>query len=133
MALDPWSLLHFTPAEFACKCGCKMPPAYNAAILELAQRLEKLRRSLGLPINVVSSYRCLAHNKKEGGATNSKHITGEAADIQVLGWTGEALAGYVTALRTHGVLPKGGGLGTYAKFPRTLHYDTRTEVARWHS
>lgn len=128
-----WRLVHFSPEEFACKCGCKMPPAYDKNIHELVRRLEKLRRSLEMPVKVISGYRCLPHNKREGGSTASKHLTGEAADIQVHGRTGEFLAGYVEALRKLRIIPQGGGLGTYADKPRTLHYDIRPEVARWHT
>ena len=43
--------------------------------------LQPLRDSLGTPIKVNSGYRCPSLNKAIGGATNSQHMTGQAADI----------------------------------------------------
>jgi zinc D-Ala-D-Ala carboxypeptidase len=53
--------------------------------------LEPLRVSLQKPVKVSSGYRCLRVNKKIGGAKNSQHLRGEAADIQVLSMTVEDL------------------------------------------
>lgn len=43
--------------------------------------LDPLRQSWGEPIIVTSGYRCPALNKAVGGAKNSTHMRGEAADI----------------------------------------------------
>lgn len=43
--------------------------------------LEPLRRSLGVPIRISSGYRCQRLNRAIGGATNSQHRYGQAADI----------------------------------------------------
>lgn len=45
--------------------------------------LDPIRDSWGNPINVTSGYRCSRLNKMIGGATNSQHQLGEAADIVV--------------------------------------------------
>lgn len=45
--------------------------------------LDPLREAYGKPINVNSGFRCLALNKAVGGAKNSEHMTGCAADIDV--------------------------------------------------
>jgi hypothetical protein len=48
-----------------------------------AERLfEPLRAHFGVPIRVLSFYRCPALNKAVGGARNSQHMYGEAIDIQ---------------------------------------------------
>lgn len=44
--------------------------------------LEPLRRRFGV-IRVTSGYRCSALNAKVGGAPDSQHLRGEAADIHV--------------------------------------------------
>lgn len=44
--------------------------------------LDPLREAYGKPIVVTSGYRCLALNKVVGGASNSQHMTGQAADIR---------------------------------------------------
>lgn len=43
--------------------------------------LQPIREVYGKPIKVSSGYRCLKLNEKVGGAANSQHVKGEAADI----------------------------------------------------
>lgn len=43
--------------------------------------LDPLRRLWGKPLKVNSGYRCAALNKAVGGASNSSHLYGMAADI----------------------------------------------------
>jgi len=45
------------------------------------QVLEPLRQHLGTPVIISSGYRCPELNRLVGGAANSQHMTGEAADI----------------------------------------------------
>lgn len=44
--------------------------------------LEPLRGMVGCPITITSGYRCKTLNEAIGGADNSQHMTGQAADIQ---------------------------------------------------
>ena len=44
--------------------------------------LEPARERFGKPIYVNSGYRCSIHNAAVGGASNSQHMRGEAADIR---------------------------------------------------
>jgi len=46
------------------------------------QVLDPLREQYGKPIRVTSGYRCPKLNNLVGGAPNSQHMRGEAADIQ---------------------------------------------------
>jgi zinc D-Ala-D-Ala carboxypeptidase len=46
--------------------------------------LDKIRQAWGQPIIVDSGYRSLALNKVVGGAPNSQHTKGEAADIKAI-------------------------------------------------
>jgi len=43
--------------------------------------LQPLRDALGTPVNLNSGYRCPSLNRAIGGAKNSQHMTGQAADI----------------------------------------------------
>lgn len=45
--------------------------------------LDPAREALGQPIKVNSGYRSSEHNKEIGGAPNSQHCKGEAADIEL--------------------------------------------------
>jgi len=47
--------------------------------------LDPLRESIGRPIRVTSGFRGPALNRRIGGASNSQHVTGEAADIDSRG------------------------------------------------
>lgn len=69
---------HFTSEEMACPhCKvCATQPAFMA-------KLEQLRVTYGKPLIITSGYRCPEHNKKVGGAPNSYHLYGKAADIAV--------------------------------------------------
>lgn len=54
-------------------------------LFKLAGVLQKIRDSFGLSIVVNSAFRCEALNKAVGGASNSDHKFGCAADIQTVG------------------------------------------------
>ncbi len=43
--------------------------------------LQPVRDALGSPVNLNSGYRCPSLNRAIGGAKNSQHMTGHAADI----------------------------------------------------
>jgi uncharacterized protein YcbK (DUF882 family) len=47
----------------------------------LISRLERLRATIGAPLRIVSGYRSPATNAAIGGAPNSQHLYGRAADI----------------------------------------------------
>jgi zinc D-Ala-D-Ala carboxypeptidase len=53
--------------------------------------LEKVRAHFGKPITVNSGYRCPKLNRAIGGAKNSQHITGQAADIEIAGVDNQVL------------------------------------------
>ena len=67
--------------EFACSCGC----GYEDIDPKLVEKLQMLRDLVGKPIVVTSGCRCKAYNKHIGGVSNSPHLLGLAADIQVKG------------------------------------------------
>lgn len=71
---------HFKVREMACRhCG-SLGPGID---VELLRRLERLREKLGgIPLIVNSGYRCEEHNRAVGGAENSLHRFGYAADIR---------------------------------------------------
>lgn len=90
---------HFTLAELvesqtATRKGIDNtpPPAVVAGLTRVAQLLEQVRALVGGPINVSSGYRSPALNKAVGGAVNSAHVLGLAADITAPGLSPKALA-----------------------------------------
>lgn len=74
------------------------PDAYRRLGLLVARVLDPLRSSLGRPVSVTSGYRSVAVNQAIGGAGESQHMTGEAADIKVAGLTAVELARRVNDL-----------------------------------
>ena len=68
----------FRLSEFLCKhCGGGSD-IVNPALL---MALQRVRDDWGKPLVVNAGYRCPAHNAAVGGAPNSAHLSGEAADI----------------------------------------------------
>jgi uncharacterized protein YcbK (DUF882 family) len=85
------------------------------------QRLETVRALAGgHPLRIVSGYRCPPHNKAVGGAKDSQHMYGAAADIP---------AGRVTPAQA----TRAGftGLGIQAGW--VVHVDVRDgPITTWH-
>lgn len=108
---------HFSKKEFACKhCG----KIINIDPLLIA-KLECLRAAIGnKPIYITSGYRCEIHNKSVGGAVNSQHLKGKAADIYIKGDMGELV-------RLADRIFYQGGMGVYKNF---IHLDT-SKKRRW--
>ena len=90
---------------------------------ELLLKLEVLRYELGnKPIEINSGYRTVPYNKAVGGASNSRHIYGRAADIVIDGVNPGIVQKHANDLFANG------GLGHYNTF---THVDTRGYRARW--
>lgn len=98
-ATPAWRLIpgqlspNFNVREFACHDGTgyveglvrerRMTPGLaRARAVAMAQRLEKVRRLRGgKPVRVTSLYRTIPYNARIGGAKNSSHTRGFAADV----------------------------------------------------
>lgn len=110
---------NFAVKEFACKDGS------DSIVIEfeLVEILQKIRDHFGKAVTINSAYRNATYNKKVGGASNSQHVFGRAADIVVSGVSPEKVAQYAEYL-----MPKKGGIGLYPTF---THVDVRASRARW--
>ncbi|MGQ9845875.1 MAG: D-Ala-D-Ala carboxypeptidase family metallohydrolase [Bacteroidales bacterium] len=123
---------HFSSEEFVCRCGCGLF-IYNKSLVDA---LESFRVLLGnIPIYINSGTRCREYNTAIGGAPNSKHLTGEAADISVIklsgdtkkAFTGMELLKFLLAKKPAQI--KGIGIGK-----NFLHIDVRntmSEIVLW--
>lgn len=118
---------NFNLSEFASADGKAPSGEVLRNLTELAKQLEVLRSNIKLPIRVTSGFRSKEHNAKIGGALNSFHVLGMAADIQVKGMTPKQVADVVEKLISEGKMREG-GVGIYRTW---LHYDHRGTKARW--
>jgi uncharacterized protein YcbK (DUF882 family) len=109
----------FSRSEFACNCPNEC--GYDTVDCALLELLEEIRNHFGRRIYINSANRCPAHNRSVGGAENSQHLYGRAADIVVDGIPPEEVYAFCDAMEVP-------GLGSYSTF---THCDTRSGHARW--
>lgn len=103
---------HFKVKEFACHDGSDKVLIDN----RLIAWLEYIRQLLNnTPIYINSGYRTPAYNKKIGGAKNSYHMKGQAADIRSKDFKPLEVACAARALEIPGII-------LYDTF---VHVDTR--------
>ncbi len=110
---------HFTRDELACRCCGRLHQNHAALVVEL----EKLRAAYGEPLIITSGYRCTRHNVKVGGATNSRHLAGDAVDIATP--TPEHQTRLLMAAKRCGGW---NGVGIASTF---VHLDRRDTPAKW--
>jgi hypothetical protein len=119
-ALAPGQLSrNFNEREFACRhCGTLPPGGMNPRLIE---GLQRIRDHYGVPVTINSGYRCPVHNTNVGGARNSQHLLGTAADFTVRGVSPAQVFRDLDPLWP-------GGLGRYSTF---THVDVRNGRVRW--
>ena len=121
-AEDFWDTVkYFGRHEFACKCGkCGGYPVEPKEAF--VRKLDAFRERVGEPVYVNSGIRCPEHNEAVGGATNSRHMYGDAADIRCPGKTPRELYDIADEIFCDG------GVGLY---DWGIHVDARATKARW--
>lgn len=119
---------NFKLEEFDSGDGARLPAAAKRNIEVLIQQLEVIRQACGnRPIRISSGYRSPAHNAAQGGAPNSQHLQGKAADVKVKGMRPAQVRDVIKRLMDEGkIIP--GGLKAYKTF---THYDTRGFYITW--
>jgi hypothetical protein len=85
---EHFTLEEFEKSDYALRRG--IPNKATPATVENMQALcgvvmERVRAEFGNPIKINSGYRSPKVNKGIGGAATSQHLTGEAADFEVIG------------------------------------------------
>lgn len=116
---------NFKVYEFACKGkDCCSTIKIDSKLVEY---LQNIRDHFGVAVTINSAYRCAKHNKAVGGASNSQHTKGTAADIVVNGVAPAEVAKYAESI---GIL----GIGLYetSKDGYFVHIDTRTTKSFWY-
>lgn len=111
---------YFKRREFKCKCGeCR----YEAVDCELLEVLEDVREWADGPVSITSGIRCPDHNAAVGGAPDSQHVHGLAADIKVKDIDPDEVYRYLDSK-----YPDKYGIGVYNNW---VHIDVRPTRARW--
>jgi zinc D-Ala-D-Ala carboxypeptidase len=93
-----FSLEEMTKSQTASRKGINNTPGEKEIenLKQLCEHvLEYIRVHFGKPITVNSGYRGPALNKAIGGAKNSQHMTGQAADIEIVGVDNKALFSWI--------------------------------------
>jgi len=110
---------NFKVNEFRSKCGD------DTVLIDsrLPELLQRIRDHFGKPVSITSAYRSPAHNAAVGGAKNSQHVLGTAADITING----VLPMEICRL-AEWLMPSTGGVGIYTGFS---HVDVRSGRVRW--
>ncbi|ASV44586.1 endolysin [Agrobacterium phage Atu_ph03] len=95
---------------------------------DFATKLTNAGLALGRDLTITSGYRSPEHNKRVGGAKQSQHTTGNAADIDMSGLNDNERAELVRTLKAQGITR----FGTYDNHKDMLHVDTSTaNGAQW--
>ena len=109
-----------TVAQFACKDKSFDEVLIDDALIDV---IERLADHFKKAVVITSGYRPRVYNVRVGGAKNSQHIYGKAADI--------AIAGVEPLLICREAERMGlGGIGLYAT-SASAHIDTRSGKVRW--
>ena len=112
---------NFIYGEFWCR-GIEPPEKYFENIVKLAQNLQLIRDHFKKPVIITSGYRTPEHNKAVGGAKNSQHLYGKAADIKIIGVKPQDIMEAAQEITNF----KGYGLSKYF-----IHLDLRNKYSFW--
>lgn len=107
---------NFKVKEFKCNDGSDVVKID----LDNVKNLQKIRDHFGKGVHINSAYRTKAYNAKIGGATNSKHTTGQATDIVISGIAPLKIYLYALSIGVHGAI-----LYPNSSF---VHIDTRPSI-----
>lgn len=118
---------NFSLLEFRSKDGSSFPADIVKNLTILAEQLQQLRNHFGKSVAITSGYRSPSHNLKIGGAKDSFHVRGMAADIQIQGVSPKLVYNAIELLIKSGKMIEG-GLGLYDSW---VHYDFRGKKIRW--
>lgn len=123
---------NFTWHETRSGDGKPVPPELRRNAIRHAWNLERFRHRVGAPIGLLSWYRSPEHNKRVGGASQSKHMEALATDLRMplRRSDGTAVPRRDVMAAADAVWPDG-GVGDYPS--GAVHVDSRAGRARWSS
>lgn len=124
---DFWDEIeYFSRSEFRCTCNGRYCNGFPVEPDEkMVRTVNQIRKHFGRAFSPNSAIRCAKRNADPdvGGASDSQHLYGKAADISVPGVSPKDVAAYAETL-----LPNTGGIGIYSW---GIHIDSRKTKSRW--
>lgn len=120
---------NFTFAEVACHDGTPLPRRYRWRMRKHCFKLEQFRHAVGdKSMPILSGYRTPAYNAEIGGASQSRHMSGDATDFssQTVNRIGN-----VRFFQVAEAIFQNDGVGDYPS--GSAHLDSRGYRARWRS
>jgi uncharacterized protein YcbK (DUF882 family) len=111
---------YFRPEEMSCKDGTPYPEVWALRLAILFSVLDRIRERRNRPMRVISGYRTPEYNRKRGGAKDSQHVMGRAADVT--DGDVDGLHDEVMSMIAANELDEVGGVGRYDGW---IHIDTR--------
>lgn len=121
-SLQGWPYRHFTPWEFASKGNGMV-----VVKVRMVEALDRVRHRFGRPMIITSGYRDPAHNARVGGAPRSRHMVGDAVDLNLAGFSNAERQRLMSLLLEEGFT----SFGSYGRSPTMLHADMRPHAAIW--
>ena len=119
---SPVESMNVAPMPSNAAAGLQFAHANQTSIAPgLEDALMGVSAELGQPLGITSGYRSPAYNAGVGGARNSYHTKGLAADIDMTGMTPAQRQDLVSELTQRGA----GGLIAYSRSPNMMHVDMR--------
>jgi hypothetical protein len=117
----------FGPGRISYFARSAFGPHWKQVKAELAVKVDQFVRTAGVPAKIDSTFRTKQENAAAGGASSSRHLTGEAADLWL---TDSAFFAHVPRYLKIAAAVGLRGVGIYAGKP-LLHLDIRQEPASW--
>ena len=93
---------------------------YKEVKREVWEKLTIISREMGKEFSLNSAYRSPQYNRRVGGGSGSTHLSGEAVDVNVRGWTDAEIQQFIALASAVGF----GGIGGYGESdPYMIHLD----------
>jgi len=118
---------NFKVKEFACRDGSQDIMIHDGLVI----LLQRIHDFFNRPVHVTSGYRTVAYNTEKGGARNSYHCRGMAADIDVGGGSSILVSPKLVAMYAQATGVLGIGCYIYANGQSWTHVDTRGTRSFW--